>query len=1201
MNAPLDAGQRASLEAALTSVTLDDKYTLERGRAYMSGIQALVRLPMLQQERDQAAGLNTAGFISGYRGSPLGGLDLSLWKAKKHLAAHQVVFQPGVNEDLAATAVWGSQQVNLYPSAKYDGVFSMWYGKGPGVDRSGDVFKHGNSAGSSPHGGVLVLAGDDHAAKSSTLAHQSEHLFKACGLPVLFPSNVQEYLDFGLHGWAMSRYSGLWVAMKCVTDVVESSASVDIDPHRTQIILPTDFAMPEGGLNIRWPDPPLVQEARLLDYKWYAALAYVRANKLDRVEIDSPHARFGIMTGGKAYLDVRQALTDLGLDDETCSRIGIRLYKVGCVWPLEAQGAQAFARGLEEILVVEEKRQILEYAIKEELYNWPDAQRPRVFGKFDEKDGAGGEWSVPMGNWLLPAHYELSPALIAKAIATRLDKFDLPSDVRARIATRVAVIEAKEKALARPRVQAERKPWFCSGCPHNTSTNVPEGSRAMAGIGCHYMTVWMDRSTSTFSQMGGEGVAWVGQAPFTNDKHVFANLGDGTYFHSGLLAIRAAIASKANITYKILYNDAVAMTGGQPVDGVLTVPQITHQLAAEGAKKIVIVTDEPEKYNANVGLAPGITIHHRDQLDDVQRELREIEGTTILIYDQTCATEKRRRRKRGAYPDPAKRVVINEAVCEGCGDCSVQSNCLSVEPLETEYGTKRQINQSTCNKDYSCLKGFCPSFVTVEGGQLRKPQASGVAGDAMPPVPDPEVPAIAKPYGVLVTGVGGTGVVTIGALLGMAAHLESKGVTVLDVTGLAQKGGAVMSHVQIANQPADIHATRIAMGEASLVIGCDSLVTASDECVSRMQAGQTHVVLNSAPTPTAEFIKNPNWRFPGASADADVRAAAGDEQVAAVDANHFAVALLGDAIYTNPFVLGYAWQKGWLPLTHESLVRAIELNAVQVEKNLAAFEWGRRAAHDLAAVRKLAQMQDRFDDGNTANAANSKIVSLHTPKALDTLIDKRAQYLVEYQNEAYATRYRKLIETVRAAETKLDAADGQMPLTEAVAKNLHKLMAYKDEYEVARLYSDPAFVEKLKANFEGDWKLKFHLAPPATSKKDAHGHLVKKQYGPWMLNAMHVLAKMKFLRGTALDVFGKTEERRTERALIVEYETLVHELVGGLTAEKRALSVELANLPDGIRGYGHVKENNLKGVRAKWASLLAKWRAPMGGVERHVA
>jgi indolepyruvate ferredoxin oxidoreductase len=748
-------------------------------------------------------------------------------------------------------------------------------------------------------------------------------------------------------------------------------------------------------------------------------------------------------------------------------------------------------------------------------------------------------------------------------------------------------------------VEVERKPWFCSGCPHNTSTNVPEGSRAMAGIGCHYMTVWMDRSTSTFSQMGGEGAAWIGQAPFTHDKHVFANLGDGTYFHSGLLAIRAAIASKANITYKILYNEAVAMTGGQPVDGVLTVPQITHQLAAEGATKIVIVTDEPDKYNANVGLAPGITIHHRDQLDDVQRALREIAGTSILIYDQTCATEKRRRRKRGTFPDPARRVVINEAVCEGCGDCSVKSNCLSVEPLDTEYGTKRQINQSTCNKDFSCVNGFCPSFVSVEGGQLRKPKASSAAtADAMPPVPAPELPSITRPYGVLVTGVGGTGVVTIGALLGMAAHLESKGVTVLDVTGLAQKGGAVMSHVQISNQPADIHATRIAMGEASLVIGCDAIVTASDECVSRMQVGRTRVVLNSARTPTAAFIKNPNWQFPGADAESDVRLGAGDAGVDAIDANHFAVALLGDAIYTNPFVLGYAWQKGWVPLLYESLMRAIELNAVQVEKNRAAFEWGRRAAHDLAGVRKLAQSQGR---DATAETASSKIISLHTPKALDTLIDKRAAYLSAWQNDAYAARYRERVAQVRVAESALELGDGQLPLTEAVAKNLHKLMAYKDEYEVARLYADPAFIEKLKASFEGDWKVHLHLAPPAFSKKDAHGHLVKKKYGPWILSAMRVLAKLKFLRGTAFDVFGKTEERRTERALIGEYEALVSELIGGLSVQKHALAVELANLPDGIRGYGHVKENNLKGVRVKWLDLLARWRSPQGSQSQHAA
>ncbi|AJP59083.1 indolepyruvate ferredoxin oxidoreductase [Pandoraea vervacti] len=1187
MNAPVNP----SLLAALESVTLDDKYTLERGRAYMSGIQALVRLPMLQQARDAAAGLNTAGFISGYRGSPLGALDLSLWKAKQHLAGHHIVFQPGLNEDLAATAVWGSQQVNLYP-AKFDGVFSMWYGKGPGVDRSMDVLKHGNSAGSSKHGGVLVLAGDDHAAKSSTLAHQSEHVFKAAGIPVLFPSNVQEYLDYGLHGWAMSRYSGLWVAMKCVTDVVESSASVMIDPHNVDIRLPDDFVMPPDGLNIRWPDPPLVQEARMIDYKWYAALAYIRANKLDRVTVDSPNARFGIMTGGKAYLDVCQALADLGLDDDTCARIGIRLYKVGCVWPLEAQGARAFAQGLQEILVVEEKRQILEYQIKEELYNWRDDVRPRVYGKFDEKDGAGGEWSVPMANWLLPAHYELSPALIAKAIATRLEKFELPSDVRERIAARLRVIEAKEQALSKPRIAVERKPWFCSGCPHNTSTNVPEGSRAIAGIGCHYMTVWMDRKTDTFSQMGGEGVPWIGQAPFSCDEHIFANLGDGTYFHSGLLAIRAAISSKVNITYKILYNDAVAMTGGQPVDGTLTVPQIVAQVAAEGAQKIVIVTDEPQKYDG-VKLVGDIPIYHRSELDRVQRELRLVKGTSILVYDQTCATEKRRRRKRGAYPDPAKRVVINESVCEGCGDCSVKSNCLSVEPLETEFGTKRQINQSTCNKDFSCLNGFCPSFVTVEGGQLRKPKTAQVDSSGLPPLPEPALPNIARPYGILVTGVGGTGVVTIGGLLGMAAHLENKGVTTLDVTGLAQKGGAVTSHVQIALQPEDIHATRIAMGDARVVIGCDAITTASDDTLSRVQQGVTNIVVNSAHTPTAEFIRNPNWRFPGASTENDIRAAAG-ENVDFVDANHLALRLLGDTIYTNPFVLGYAWQKGWVPLSYAALIRAIELNGVAIEKNKQAFEWGRRAAHDLATVRKLAQQNEA-----PSSASGGKLITLHSPRALDALIQRRYDQLVAYQDRAYAERFKQTVDRVRAAESALPNDASQMPLTEAVARALYKLMAYKDEYEVARLYTDPAFMQKINEQFEGNFSLRFHLAPPSLAKHDDKGHLVKKTYGPWMMKAFGVLAKFKGLRGGAFDIFGKTQERRTERALIGEYETLVNELVSGLNEHNVALAVQLAELPQEIRGYGHVKEQNLAATRIKWTKLLAQFRD--GGSHRVAA
>ncbi|MCO4864921.1 indolepyruvate ferredoxin oxidoreductase family protein [Cupriavidus sp. WGlv3] len=1198
MNAPLTSPVSDAIRQALANVSLEDKYTLERGRIYISGTQALVRLPMLQQERDHAAGLNTAGFISGYRGSPLGALDQSLWKAKKHLAAHNIVFQAGLNEDLAATSVWGSQQVNMYPDAKFDGVFGMWYGKGPGVDRTGDVFKHANSAGSSQHGGVLVLAGDDHSAKSSTLAHQSEHIFKACGLPVLYPSNVQEYLDYGLHGWAMSRYSGLWVAMKCVTDVVESSASVELDPHRVQIVLPGDFIMPPGGLNIRWPDPPLEQEARLLDYKWYAGLAYVRANKLDRIEIDSPHARFGIMTGGKAYLDTRQALADLGLDDATCAQIGIRLYKVGCVWPLEAHGARAFAEGLQEILVVEEKRQIMEYALKEELYNWRDDVRPKVYGKFDEKDNAGGEWSIPQGHWLLPAHYELSPAIIAKAIATRLDKFDLPVDVRARITARLAIIEAKEKALATPRVvgegtgqpKAERKPWFCSGCPHNTSTNVPEGSRALAGIGCHYMTVWMDRSTSTFSQMGGEGVAWIGQAPFAGDKHVFANLGDGTYFHSGLLAIRASIAAGVNITYKILYNDAVAMTGGQPVDGQLSVQDIAWQVHSEGAKQIAIVSDQPEKYNAAIKLPPGIDVHHRDQLDRVQRELREVAGCTILIYDQTCATEKRRRRKRGTMEDPPRRAFINDAVCEGCGDCSVKSNCLSVEPLETEFGTKRQINQSSCNKDFSCVNGFCPSFVTAEGAQVRKPEQHGVSMDSLPALPEPQLPAIRRAYGILVTGVGGTGVVTIGGLLGMAAHLENKGVTVLDMAGLAQKGGAVLSHVQLAARPDDLHATRIAMGEADLVIGCDAIVSASDEVISKTQAGRTRAVVNTAQTPTADFIKNPKWQFPGLSAEQDVRNAVG-EKCDFINASGLAVALLGDAIYTNPLVLGYAWQKGWIPLTLQALERAIELNGVAVEKNKAAFDWGRHMAHDPEHVLSLSGKLR-----STAEGAAVVKLPASTGALLDKLIARRVEHLTAYQDAAYARRYREAIERVRAAESALLGSGKALALTEAAARNLAKLMAYKDEYEVARLYTDPAFLDKLRAQFEGepgrDYQLNFWLAPPLNAKRDDKGQLVKRKFGPSTMKLFRVLAKMKGLRGGIFDIFGKTEERRTERALIGEYRALLDELVAGLNAANHDTAVALASLPDDIRGFGHVKENNLKAVRARWAKLLEQFRHP---------
>ncbi|MEO5735555.1 MAG: indolepyruvate ferredoxin oxidoreductase family protein, partial [Rubrivivax sp.] len=1042
MNAPLPESVRKALE----TVTLDDKYRLAQGRAFMSGVQALVRLPMLQRQRDAAAGLNTAGFISGYRGSPLGGYDQALWAAKKHLAAEHIVFQPGVNEELGATAVWGTQQLDLFPKdAKYDGVFGIWYGKGPGVDRCSDVFKHANMAGTSKHGGVIAIAGDDHISKSSTAPHQSDHIFKACGLPVFFPSNVQDILDMGLHAFAMSRFSGLWSGMKTIQEVVESSASVLVDPNRVQILMPEDFEMPDGGLHIRWPDAPLEQEARLMDYKWYAALAYVRANKLNHDVIRGPDDRFGIIASGKAYNDTRQALADLGLDDDSCRRIGIRLHKVNVVWPLEATITRDFAKGLQEILVVEEKRQVIEYQIKEELYNWRSDVRPNVLGKFDEPEGDtdGGEWSRPnpSENWLLRAKADLTPAIIGKAIAKRLKKLGVDADIVARMDERLGVLKKREAQLDALTVDTgDRAAWFCSGCPHNTSTQVPEGSRAVAGIGCHYMATWMDRSTATFTQMGGEGVPWVGQAPFTNEPHIFANLGDGTYFHSGLLAIRQSIASGVNITYKILYNDAVAMTGGQQVgerpEGH-SVLQIMKSLTSEGVAKLVIVTDTVGKYDG-ASLEPGVTVHDRSQLDRIQREYRELKGTTIIIYDQTCATEKRRRRKRGKLVEAEKRVVINELVCEGCGDCSVQSNCLSVEPVETEFGRKRKINQNTCNKDYSCVNGFCPSFVTIEGGQLRKPKkeeradmAAALAG--LPALPHPTLPLAERAWGMVVGGVGGTGVITIGSLLGMAAHLEGKGVVTQDAGGLAQKGGATWSHIQIANRPDAIYTTKVDTAQADLVIACDGIVGASLYTLTVMQQGRTYVALNTHGTPTAAFVRNADWQSPSANCEAAIRASVGDDNVGALDAEQVAVQMLGDSIYTNPLMLGYSWQKGRVPLSLAALMRAIELNAVQVDNNKAAFTWGRHCANDLAAVQKLLKP--------AAGSTGAQVIQFVKKPGLAQTIATRVEFLTGYQDAAYAQTYSAFVDKVRAAESRAVGDSGGTALTEAVARYLFKLMA----------------------------------------------------------------------------------------------------------------------------------------------------------------
>jgi indolepyruvate ferredoxin oxidoreductase len=1177
MNAPLPESVRRALE----TVTLDDKYALESGRAFMSGVQALVRLPMLQRQRDARVGLNTAGFISGYRGSPLGGYDQALWAAKKHLAAQNIVFQPGVNEELGATAVWGTQQLDLYPTTKkFDGVFGIWYGKGPGVDRCSDVFKHANMAGTARHGGVIAIAGDDHVSKSSTAAHQSDHIFKACGLPVFFPSNVQDILDMGLHAFAMSRFSGVWSGMKTIQEVVESSASVTVDPDRVKIVMPEDFVMPPGGVHIRWPDAPLEQEARLMDYKWYAALAYVRANRLNHDVIAGPNDRFGIIASGKAFNDTRQALADLGLDDDTCRAIGVRLHKVNVVWPLEATITREFAQGLQEILVVEEKRQVIEYQLKEELYNWRADVRPNVLGKFDEPEGdfSGGEWAMPnpSENWLLRAKADLTPAIIAKAIAKRLKKLGVSADIAARMDQRLAVVSAREQQLAALKVDTgDRAPWFCSGCPHNTSTRVPEGSRALAGIGCHYMAVWMDRSTSTFSQMGGEGVAWVGQSPFSSDAHVFANLGDGTYFHSGILAIRQSIAAGVNITYKVLYNDAVAMTGGQQVgerpEGHSTL-QIMKSLVSEGVAKLVIVTDEPKKYDG-VALEPGVTVHHRDELDAIQRQFREIKGCTAILYDQTCATEKRRRRKRGKLADPEKRVVINELVCEGCGDCSVQSNCLSVEPVETEFGRKRRINQNTCNKDYSCVKGFCPSFVTVEGGTLKKPKKEKKGSlDGLAPIPEPALPLTEHAWGIVVAGVGGTGVITIGQLLGMAAHIEGKGVVTQDAGGLAQKGGATWSHIQIANRPDAIFTTKVDTAKADLVIACDSIVGASKYTLTVMYPGRTYIALNTHGTPTAAFVRNPDWQAPGANCETALRGSVGTELVGAFDAEQVAAQLLGDSIYTNPLLLGYAWQQGRVPLNHASLMRAIELNGVQVDNNKAAFEWGRRCAHDLAAVQALFAAQ--------------QVIQIVKKPSLDEMLKTRVDFLTGYQDAAYAATYKAFVDKVRAAETPL----GSTKLAEAVARYLFKLMAYKDEYEVARLHTDPAFTAKIAAMFDGDYKLVHHLAPPALAKKNEKGELVKQPFGPWMRSAFGLLARLKGLRGGALDPFGSSAERRMERALIGEYRNSIDEVLKTLNAGNLALALEIARLPEEIRGYGHVKERHLKAVRPKWDALMQRWR-----------
>ena len=1150
---------------SIAHATLEDKYTLESGRIYLTGTQALVRLPMLQKQRDKASNLNTGCFISGYRGSPLGAYDMALWQARKFLANNEIQFQPGVNEDLAATAIWGTQQLNLIEKSEYDGVFAIWYGKGPGVDRCGDVFKHANAAGTSSHGGVIALMGDDHTAKSSTLAHQSEYAMVDAMIPVLNPAGVQEFLDLGLHGFAMSRFSGCWTGFKCVTMTVDSSASVYVDPHRVDIKIPDNFGMPDGGLNIRWPDVQLEQEVRLHNFKLLAAQAYVRTNRLDRIVINSGPAKLGLVAAGKSYLDVRQALADLELDESDLVRLGVRLYKPALVWPLEPEGLREFATGLDEIIVVEEKRGLIEDQIKELLYNSP--QRPKVIvGKTDEE-----------GEVLFPSTYQLTAGGIALALAERIGRYGDTT----RLTEQTRFLRRKH-GPSPTNANVLRTPYFCSGCPHNSSTRVPDGSRALSGIGCHYLAQYMDRNTATYTHMGGEGVTWLGQAPFNGNQHVFVNIGDGTYFHSGYLAVRAAVASGANMTYKVLFNDAVAMTGGQPVDGQMTVPDITFQFYGEGIRRIAVVSDEPEKYSVGTDFAPGTTIHHRDTLDELQRELREWQGVSTLVYDQTCANEKRRRRKRGTMIDPAKRAFINDAVCEGCGDCSTTSNCVSVEPLETEFGRKRIINQSTCNKDMSCTKGFCPSFVTILGGDIRQPKRETAPSTSHPLVtslPTPELPLLDRPTEILVAGIGGTGVVTIGALIGMAAHLEGKGCSVLDMVGIAQKGGAVLSHVKVARRPEDLHSVEVGDGGADLLIGCDLVVSASPEALSRVRHGQTRVIVNNHNTPIAGFIHDPNFDFETSINQHTLAKTAGEKNSFFLEATQIATALFGDSIATNVFMLGVTYQSGAIPVSAEAIERAIELNGVAVEMNKGAFAWGRLAAHNLTAAEAEA------DKRLVKNPATK------LSQTLDQTVNRRIGYLTKYQNISYAARYRSLVSKVKTAEaTKTPGATG---LAEAVARYAFKLMAYKDEYEVARLHSDGTFLEQVRQTFEGDYRLNFHLAPPLFAPRDRHtGKAKKMTFGPWLMVVFRLLAKLKFLRGTPFDIFGYTAERRRERQLVEDYFETVEELLGSLDHDSHSLAVQIAEIPELIRGYGHVKELHLHDAEAKKVALIAILRDP---------
>ena len=1150
--------------ADLRDYQLKDNVWAQQGAVFMSGTQALVRLMLMQRRFDESQQWNTRGFISGYRGSPLGMVDQVIWKQGEKFKEAGIEFVPAINEELGATQVLGTQRVESDPERTVDGVFGLWYGKGPGVDRAGDALKHGNAFGSSPHGGVVVVAGDDHGCVSSSMPHQSDQVFQSWHMPVVSPADVSELLSFGLYGFALSRYSGAWVGLTALSEVVESSTTVDLDainaqqglwkrPQEVQDL--TGHVAPADGLHYRWPDlPSLRLESRLHD-KLSAVAAFAQVNSIDRQVIVSPQAHIGIVTAGKAHHDLMEVFRRLGLSEASLAAAGVRVIKLGLTFPIETTRMHAFAQGLREILVIEEKAPIVEQQLRDLLYNAPS--RPVIVGKRDAQ-----------GQALLSALGELRPSRLIVQVADWLQQhtgggLNIPH---------LKVLDfVPADMLSNASDAVKRLPYFCAGCPHNTSTKVPEGSTARAGIGCHFMANWMERDTAGLIQMGGEGVDWVSHSRFTRTPHVFQNLGDGTYYHSGYLAIRQAVAAKARITYKILFNDAVAMTGGQPVDGVISVDAIARQVESEGVEALAIVSDDIAKFNAIKNRFPSIaTFHPREDLDLVQRQLREVTGVSVLIYEQTCAAEKRRRRKKGELSDPARRLMIHEGVCEGCGDCGVQSNCVAVLPQETPWGRKRKIDQTHCNKDYSCANGFCPSFVSVIGGRQRRktgasPQMRQQFMAHAARLPDIHPRSTDSPWDLLITGVGGTGVVTVGAVIAMAAHLEGQHASVLDFMGFAQKGGSVLSFVRIAPTQELLNQVRIDTQQADALLACDAVVAASAEALQTIRHGRTRVLVNVHETPVADAVRNPDAQVQTDLLVEKIRFSAGDAQVETFDAQALAEQVLGDTLAANILAMGYAWQRGLVPVSLAALVQAIRLNNVAVEANLLAFTVGRLAAADPMAL-----------------SMSAKAEAL--PEDLHSFIEQASQHLAAYQSKAWAQRYTRLMRDVQRATQAAGLSDDTLGMT--VARSLHKLMSYKDEYEVARLFSDKAFQAQLDAQFEGDYRLAFHMSPPALFKESDGKAPRKVTLGGWMRPVLGLLAKGKVLRGTIWDPFGYSHERRMERHLIDAHITLVQELLPLVNTKNQDLMRDIVALPLSMRGFGHVKARNIRAAQSRQAWLL---------------